>query len=247
MKDAYYFSHDANAQNDPNIVKLLFKHGWSGYGLYWAIIEKLRNEPEYIMDTDYDMIAYALRTNSDLIESIIGDFNLFVIEKECFHSPSLKRRMGRLDEIKEKRVYAGKMSGISRNKAKPKQSLNKKGTGVEQVLNSIVKHSTEQHSTAKNSKNIHSGFAFDKFWKIYDLKINKPDCEEIWNGKNKKGIEFTDTIRGRIFEHLSIYIPNTNIDGSYPSRKNPKTYLNNNGWDDDVVIPRKEEGIIQWN
>mgnify|MGYP000509989054 CR=1 FL=1 len=135
MKDAYYFSHDANAQNDPNIVKLLFKHGWSGYGLYWAIIEKLRNEPEYIMDTDYDMIAYALRTNSDLIESIIGDFNLFVIEKECFYSPSLKRRMGRLDEIKEKRVYAGKMSGISRNKAKPKQSLNKKGTGVEQVLN----------------------------------------------------------------------------------------------------------------
>jgi len=162
MKDAYYFSHDANAQNDPNIVKLLFKHGWSGYGLYWAIIEKLRNEPEYIMDTDYDMIAYALRTNSDLIESIIGDFNLFVIEKECFYSPSLKRRMGRLDEIKEKRVYAGKMSGISRNKAKPKQSLNKKGTGVEQVLNSIVKHSTVKYSKAKNSKSIKTLESIDK-------------------------------------------------------------------------------------
>ena len=70
--------------------------------------------------------------------------------------------MGRLDEIKEKRVYAGKMSGISRNKAKPKQPLNKKGTGVEQVLNSIVKHSTVKYSKAKNSKSIKTLESIDK-------------------------------------------------------------------------------------
>ena len=70
MKDAYYFPHDANAHNDPNIIKLLYKHCWAGYGLYWSIIEKLRNEPDYTMETDYDMIAYALRVEADEIKSI---------------------------------------------------------------------------------------------------------------------------------------------------------------------------------
>ena len=145
MKDAYYFPHDANAQNDPNIIKLLYKHSWAGYGLYWSIIEKLRNEPDYTMETDYDMIAYALRVDADKIKSIIEDFNLFIIEKGYFYSESLKRRMSRLDAIKEKRAYAGKMSGISRNQTKSEQPSNNSATGVEQVLNSKEKHSKKQH------------------------------------------------------------------------------------------------------
>ena len=150
MKDAYYFPHDANAQNDPNIIKLLYKHSWAGYGLYWSIIEKLRNEPDYTMETDYDMIAYALRVEADEIKSIIEDFNLFIIEKGYFYSESLKRRMSRLDAIKEKRAYAGKMSGISRNQTKPEQPSNNGATSVEQVLNSKAKHSKVNKSKEKN-------------------------------------------------------------------------------------------------
>jgi len=248
MKDAYYFPHDSNAQNDPNIIKLIYKHGWAGYGLYWAIVEKLRNEPDYTMETDYEMIGFALRSDENVIKSIIEDFDLFEVKNNVFYSISLKRRMIKLDEIREKRSYAGKMSGISRNKTKPKQNKNKKGTSVKQVLNSKGNKSIENNSKKKNITNKHCGIDFELFWNKYNLKIDRPACEKIWMGKNKNGVVFDDDIRQRILNHLELYVEHTNLDGNYPSRKNPKTYLNNNCWEDDVIIPKpKNEGIIQWN
>ena len=32
-KDAYYFSHDSNAQHDPKILRMMAKRGWKAYGL----------------------------------------------------------------------------------------------------------------------------------------------------------------------------------------------------------------------
>ena len=39
MKNTFYFSHDYNARNDIKIKKLIAKHGYLGYGIFWAIIE----------------------------------------------------------------------------------------------------------------------------------------------------------------------------------------------------------------
>jgi len=38
-KEAYYFSLDSNARDDPKILQLRMEMGWEGYGLFWAIIE----------------------------------------------------------------------------------------------------------------------------------------------------------------------------------------------------------------
>ena len=46
-KDVYYFSHDANALSDPKILGMRCDYGLEGYGLYWAILEMLRNESTY--------------------------------------------------------------------------------------------------------------------------------------------------------------------------------------------------------
>jgi hypothetical protein len=43
-KDAYYFSHDSNSQDDPKCMMLIDQLGMEGYGIFWALIEKLRNE-----------------------------------------------------------------------------------------------------------------------------------------------------------------------------------------------------------
>ena len=42
-KDTYYFSHDYNCRNDEKIKRLLRKHGMSGYGIFWSIVEDLYN------------------------------------------------------------------------------------------------------------------------------------------------------------------------------------------------------------
>ena len=46
-KDAYFFSHDCNARNDPKILALRSVYGAEGYGVYFMLVEILREQPEY--------------------------------------------------------------------------------------------------------------------------------------------------------------------------------------------------------
>jgi hypothetical protein len=98
-KEAYYFSHDANAKDDPKILKLRMALGWEGYGLFWALVELLRNEGTHRLHKHYKSIAYALHTKEDHIKSIINDFDLFAKDDDFFWSESLLKRM----ELKEER------------------------------------------------------------------------------------------------------------------------------------------------
>lgn len=43
-----YFSHDGNARNDAKLLKVRMKHGAAGYGVYFMILERLREEDVYM-------------------------------------------------------------------------------------------------------------------------------------------------------------------------------------------------------
>ena len=88
-----------------------------------------------------------------------------------------------------------------------------------------------------------SAFSFKKFWDLYDYKENSGDCEKIWNGQKqtKNGITLNDDLRKIIMVALPLYIENTFKNGDYPARKHPKTYLNNKGWENEVVIIKKKK------
>ncbi len=109
-KEAYWFSHDSNSRHDEKIVALRMKHGWEGYGLYWAIIEKLRESPRYTLSTNYNVIAYDLRTNNEIIKSIITGFGLFIIDENSFYSESLINRM----RVKDEKSKNGKKAALAR-------------------------------------------------------------------------------------------------------------------------------------
>lgn len=101
MKETFYFSHDYNTRADNKIKRLLAKHGITGYGIFWAIIEDLYNNANALR-TDYDCIAYDLRTQSDIIKSIINDFDLFIIDGDTFGSISVERRLNERNTKSEK-------------------------------------------------------------------------------------------------------------------------------------------------
>ncbi|MDR1340107.1 MAG: DUF4373 domain-containing protein [Prevotellaceae bacterium] len=115
-KDAYYFPHDGNARNDDKIVAVRMKYGVEGYGIYFILLEKLRESSDYTCIKDYNVIAFDLRVSSDKIKSIIEDFGLFAFtdDGKRFYSESLTRRMKPLDELREKRSKAGKAGMIKR-------------------------------------------------------------------------------------------------------------------------------------
>ena len=94
-KEAYYFSHDGTAQDDPKCMLLIDQLGMEGYGIYWGLIERLRGEPNYRLPMSV-CSAYARRwnTSKEKVEAVIKSFNLFEIEESSyFFSIRLRRSM----------------------------------------------------------------------------------------------------------------------------------------------------------
>lgn len=106
MKESYYFSHDCNARHDPKITKMLLSLGSSGYGVFWVIIEMLRESKNYEMNlSDIDAIAYQSHSDIDTVDKVIRVYELFTLDKNgVFWSESLKNRMA-LKEQKSK-IYS---------------------------------------------------------------------------------------------------------------------------------------------
>lgn len=101
MKDTFYFPHDYNSRTDEKIKLLIRKHGIEGYGIFWAIIEDLYNNANALR-TDYDGIAYDLRSDYETVKSVICDFDLFTINGDFFGSKSIERRLQERNQKSEK-------------------------------------------------------------------------------------------------------------------------------------------------
>ena len=105
-----YFSHDINARNSDKLIRLRMRWKAAGYGVYFMILERLREEPNYMSVKDYNMIAFDLREDASMIKSVVEDFGLFVFtdDGKYFYSESFNRRMAVKDEKARKQAEAGR-------------------------------------------------------------------------------------------------------------------------------------------
>jgi hypothetical protein len=88
-----YFQHDFNSRNDRKLVKLAMRHGMAGVGVYWCIVEMMYEESGRIMLSECERIAFELRVQCDLVESVVHDFDLFICDEIAFVSESVNRRI----------------------------------------------------------------------------------------------------------------------------------------------------------
>ena len=97
-----YFSHDYRARTDKKITLMSMKHGLAGIGAYWCIIEMLYEEAGYLPKSDYERIAFELRTNNELIKSVVEEYDLFKFKDDVFYSESVIDRLKKRMEKSEK-------------------------------------------------------------------------------------------------------------------------------------------------
>ena len=98
-----YFNHDSTARNDYRIISMRAKLGYEGYGVFWALLELLFTEENKICMSQYDILAYGLQCDPNILKQVIEDFDLFVIEDGCFYS---KRLNNHIDTINSKSLKA---------------------------------------------------------------------------------------------------------------------------------------------
>lgn len=177
-----YYSHDSAARDDEKILALRMKHGWEGYGLYWALVEKLREATDYKLTIDYNVIAYDLRVSSAIVKSIINDFGLFAFsddeEGKRFYSESLMRRMDIKDSKSKQARRAAQVRWGNNNDNPKKEVVNADAMRTHNGSNaSKEKESKEKESKSPLMEEIQEEESF------FDLIIPPDDgANRNWDG-----------------------------------------------------------------
>lgn len=155
-KETYYFSHDYSARSDVKIKKLLMKLGAQGYGLFWMLVEDLYNNANEL-PTDYDSIAFDMRVDKKIVESVINDFDLFIIKDSYFGSKSIETRLDQRAEKSSKAresAYARWNKDANALQTQSDSNAIKERKGKEIKVNkSILKDINERKAEFKNSLN----------------------------------------------------------------------------------------------
>ena len=161
MKDTFYFSHDYNTRNDIKIKRLIAKHNYLGYGIFWAIIEDLYNNAN-ALPLDYDCIAFDLRADVEIVKSIINDFDLFVFSDGFFGSNSIQKRLNErnLKSIKARESALNRWNKSDRNANALqtqyegnaiKERKEKESKGKEIKENFLLKKETKEENLPKEN------------------------------------------------------------------------------------------------
>lgn len=160
MKDAFYFPHFCNARNDRKVKRVIKQHGIQGYGIYFMLLEVLREQTDYMYPfADVDLLADEFGVDEQTLLSVINDSELFQIDGDSFYSTNLIKYLEPMIRMREQRSKAGKASAAARFNTVTNDDateLNDRSTTVERVLNENeqrkVKESKEKETIVDDSR-----------------------------------------------------------------------------------------------
>lgn len=152
MSSNNYFPHDSNSRNSDKILPLRMSMGADGYGIYFMILERLREEPDYMSVKDYNMLAFDFRVGSDKVKSVIENFGLFSFtdDGKRFYSESFMRRMFKKDE---KTIKARESAKIRWENEKEKCERNANASEID-----ASKEKKRKGNNIKTDKKEHADF-----------------------------------------------------------------------------------------
>jgi len=177
-KEAFYFPHFCNARHDRKIRRLRKELGTEGYGIYFMLLETLREQQDLMYPLeDLDLLAEEFGVSEAKVRVTICNYELFEVdEEEKFFSPKMLVYLEPYFKMKEQRKLAGKASA-------EKRLLNDRSTTVQQRKG---KESKVNEIKEKESKVDFSEMLSPH---IDQLGIEYNNFFSYWTEKNSKGKE----------------------------------------------------------
>jgi hypothetical protein len=182
-KDAYYFSHDSNAKDDPKCMMLIEQLGLEGYGIFWVLVETLRDQPNYKYPLDLlPAIARRYNTSFEKVKTVVANYDLFIIDgDDFFFSKSLNERM--------KIVNYSRISGI-------KGSLKRyKYLTLEQMEKMSDSQILDYHELVQNKEVSPLGSPLDTALPSTPLARKEKKGNESKKKRNNNSMVFSDEIK----------------------------------------------------
>jgi hypothetical protein len=147
-KEAFYFPHFCNARHDRKIRRLRKELGTEGYGIYFMLLETLREQQDLMYPLeDLDLLAEEFNVSEAKVRVAICNYGLFEIDEEQkFFSPKMLVYLEPYFKMKEQRKIAGQKSA-------DKRKIIEISTTVQQPFNDrSTKESKGKESKEKESK-----------------------------------------------------------------------------------------------
>lgn len=231
-----YFQHDFYSREDKKIKRLIFKLGFEGYGLFWAIVEFLHREELKVGE------EYLIGGDEDKIKAVLNDFELFRVENGYYISDRIIRN---LDAIENKQTEKKKAAqarwllsayckqykdvfGVSLTlTGKEKNKIIELSKSVENLKDKL----TDVFFTAKSLKPFDNGVVANSSWLLtsdnfidvmngkYGAVKHKPtEKEQKAKQEKEKYVSDTDTIRTK--DEAVEFIHAQNLSVRNPAVKN---------------------------
>jgi len=178
-KEAFYFPHFCNARHDRKIRRLRRELGVEGYGIYFMLLETLREQQDlmYPMD-DLDLLSDEFGVSEAKIRTTICNYELFEVDvDQKFFSPKMLVYLEPYFRMKEQRKMAGKASAEKRISTTVERPFNK---GKESKVNEIKENESKVNEIV--------------FSDLLSPHVSKLENEfdnflSYWTEKDKKGKE----------------------------------------------------------
>ena len=103
MKRDQYIPHEVSMRNTSEVMNLIEKEGMEGYGIYWALMEYLRTQDDYIGDIEVlKSLARQLRVRLPKLKRIMENYGLFSCTETTFLSPKLVEVMKPFEDRRDR-------------------------------------------------------------------------------------------------------------------------------------------------
>lgn len=94
MKNDQYIPHEVSTRSNSLVMNLIEAEGMAGYGTYWALLEYLRVQENYVGDLKaLKTIKRQMKIRQAKLDRILHGSGLFVCDGNTFYSPKLNELM----------------------------------------------------------------------------------------------------------------------------------------------------------
>lgn len=216
-----YFSHDSNARNSDKLIKVRMDLGAEGYGIFFMLIERLREEEGYKSTTDYKILSFDLVVDSEKIKQVVENYDLFKFTEDgkYFYSDSFNERMEMMDVRAQQRISKARKAANAR--------WNKDSEGAEENKGMLKRCSSNAQACSSNAQAMlnHANKIKLNKTKLNKIKQNKIKLNKITTNNNKDVVgcesnpkekvkelykyffstEYTDTVKQGIDEAVELF------------------------------------------
>lgn len=237
-KDAYWFRHDSTAGRGLKMKKMQHIYGHWGKGIYWDVIEVLREQSEYKFEKNVQSLQLLCDIISCKDEHKFINFmqdciniELFVCDEKYFFSDVLCENMKYWDASKINGSKGGKAKSDNTNKDEsnpnptPPYGKNEKKFVAESYHNRI------------GYNNINNIVNFDSFRKLYPgTKRGKETEFDNFTKKTKDWELVLPHLKSIIEQQIEAKNKIKLRGGFVPEWKNLSTWINNRCWEEEIIV-----------